>query len=125
MKYLLPLIVAALTSCAQFEGSGYKATFVMTDLKAYQQSADQITITGMKQSTVPVAVTKAVRDVTLADIAVKVPLALTNNSTKEVLGQQATARSIAAGKEATKQLSLTEGTVQQGLKLQPPVILPR
>jgi hypothetical protein len=111
MKPIALLLAVGFCSCAQIEGRGYKATFVMTDFKAYQQSADQITMTGVKQSTVPVQVLRTGERVAAGVLAADVANTLSGNSTAEVLGQQATVRHAAE-----------QTTARQALKVIPPPV---
>lgn len=97
------LIIAVMaTNCANYSGTGYHSTIVGTNHKHYKQSATEVSWDDSNQSLVANKVLNSVTTIASAWIAFKSLIGLSNNSTKEVLGEQATTRSIAAGKEATK-----------------------
>lgn len=121
MKSLLPLLLAPLVvSCSHIEGNGYKATHVMTDLRGYAQTADRVVILDQNQSKVPLSAIRTFGTVKGLDIAAGTQELLSNNSTKEVLGGQATTRSLAESKEITKRLGIVTGSEVEKLRIVTP-----
>lgn len=79
----------------------------MTDFQGYSQTSRKAVMMGVKQSTVPVQAIKAAERAYGYGVAADLSEALSNNSTKEVLGEQGVVKAANAGREATKQLKIT------------------
>lgn len=122
MKTILTLLLPFLfCHCSQIQGDEtagtYKATFFMTDFDGYAQTSKRAVIKGQNQSRVPIAAIQAAATVAGLNIAAGTQEVLSNNSTKEVLGEQGVVSGIAAGKETTKQLKINTDGANEALKI--------
>lgn len=121
MKYIIPFLPVLLVGCAQLKGNSqtgeYAATFVMTDFQGYSQTSRKAVMMGVRQSTVPVQAIKAAERAYGYGVAANLSEALSNNSTKEVLGAQGVTQAANAGRETTKQLGITTGAEVEKLRI--------
>jgi hypothetical protein len=100
--------------------SEYKAKTFMTDLKAGKFGPKGSTIAGQNQSKVPLSAIRTAGTIGVSAITNGMLETINNNATTVELGSQATQASIAAGKEATKQLSIQTGAATEALKIAKP-----